>query len=82
MSLEKDNCDFQGRYYLVGTGVVRMPAGWAAGGEGPYKGARFDNGGRRADAAQSGAGSSGWLRRLFGHVRTSVASHRGGQRKR
>ena len=82
MSLEKDNCDFQERYYLVGTGVVRVPAIRAARGEGPYKGDWFDYRRLRTGAAQSGGGSSGWLVRLFGHVRTSVASYRGAQRKR
>jgi hypothetical protein len=82
MSLEKDNCYFQSRYYLVGTGVVRMPASWATRGDGFDRGHRLDYSGQRRGATGSRGGSSGWLVRLFGHVRKSVSSHRGGSRKR
>jgi len=83
MTLGKDNCAFQDRYYVVGTGVVRMRVNWSVCGDGlNYRRDRLDQRGRGRDVAPHGARSSGWLVRLFGHVRTSVASHRGGSRNR
>jgi hypothetical protein len=77
MALGKDNSVFQGRFYVVGTGVVRIPANWGAGGGGTaFRSYAADRRGQRRNSARRGAGSSGWLVRLLEHLKTSIASHR------
>jgi hypothetical protein len=71
MSLERDKRGFQPRYFLVGNGVVRIPANLAGFGVG------VDGRSGRARGAQGvGAGPSGWLVRLFGHAKRRVATRR------
>jgi len=78
MTLGKDNHAFQDRYYIVGTGVVRMHVHWTVCGHGiPYTSDRLDHRGRRRGVAPHGPSSSGWLVRLLGHVKASAAFYQG-----
>jgi hypothetical protein len=75
MVLETDKDGFQNSYYLVGTGMIRMPShGIVYVADRSCKGAQSSHRPSRPETARRGVGSSGWLVRLAWHVR-SLARH-------
>jgi Uma2 family endonuclease len=78
MTLDTDKNAFQNPYFVVGTGVIKMPSPGASHLDiGFYEGALLRDLHSRRETARHGVGSSGWLVRLFGHLKSRAAAHRG-----
>ena len=74
MTLQTDKDGFQNGYYLVGTGMIRMPShGIVYVADRSCRVVKSRHRPSPKDSGRRAAGSAGWLVRLNGHMRRLVA---------
>ena len=74
MALKNDDGGFQNSYYLVGTGMIRMPShGIVYVSEGACEASASHHRHPAKESSRRGMGSTSWILRLVGNVKSRIS---------